>query len=235
MLVRQGKIALFRYHTGRLFAGINQLNFELPAFVTAERLEADILDTVKKNGLEALCRVRLQVFAGGGGLYGNEVTKSGYLIECFPLSEEATQYNEHGLVIGIAEGLAKSTDSLSNLKSCNALVYAMAARQAKGNKWNDALLLNTIGNVIESTIANIFWVKGGVVFTPPLTEGCIAGVMRRYIMDKLPHIVQQPLTIHAVMDADEIFLTNAIKRVKWVGVAGSRKYSNKMSASLLDL
>ena len=233
MLVKNGSIELGDYHMERLFNGMKQLMLDIPTLMTPAMLEKNVANTVKKNGLEALCRVRLQIYAGGGGMFGPAAAQPGYIIECFPLEADAIEYNTNGLVIGIAGGLRKSPDSLSNLKSCNALIYAMAARQSKAQKWNDALVLNTTGNIIESTIANLFWVKDKIIHTPPLSEGCIAGVMRRHIITTIPGIVEQPLTTEALMEADEVFLTNSIKKIKWVGSIGDKRYSNKISASLL--
>ena len=231
MLVQDGHIMLQDHHMARLLEGLQQLQLTLPPHTTADKLTNNILDTVRKNQLMRLCRVRLQVYAGGGGLYGQDVAKAGYMIECFALNEEATLYNENGLQLGIAEGIAKSNDALANLKSCSALVYAIAARQAKAHKWNDALMLNTAGNIIESTIANIFWVKDNVIYTPPLSEGCIAGVMRRYVMEHA-HVTEHVLTHNALMQADEVFLTNAIKRIKWVAQIAEKQYTNTTSRRL---
>lgn len=234
MLLQDGIIRLKEYHWERLFSGLAQLQFQLPALIIRERLEKEITQLATRNKLEQLCRVRLQFFAGAGGLYSGEVQKPGYVIECFPLGEDILKLNENGLVTGVAEGVAKSADRLSNLKSCNALVYAMAARQAKAQHWNDALILNTSGNIIESTIANIFWIKDGAVFTPPLTEGCVAGVMRRHIMNNV-QVKEQPLNEKVILHADEVFLTNAIKRMRWVNTVGDRNYGNSMIRSIYHM
>ena len=234
MLVQDGIIRLKQYHWERLFAGLKQLYFDIPASMTPEWLEEQVAGTVKKNKLEKLCRVRLQMFAAGGGLYDMQSQQPGFVIEYFPLEASTMQLNENGLVTGIATGLNKSMDSLSNLKSCNALIYAMAGRQAKANKWNDAFICNTTGNIIESTIANIFWIQNDVVYTPPLSEGCIAGVMRRYVMESIT-VKEKNLSIDELLQADEVFLTNAIKTVRWVGELKNKKYNCKRTKAISDL
>lgn len=231
MLVQDGVIQLQQYHWERLFAGMNQLSFELSALMTPQFFEDETLRTVKKNRLEKLCRVRLQVYAGAGGLYDDENRKVGFVVECFPLEPEAIRFNENGLVVGIANGLNKSMDTLSNLKSTNALIYAMAAQQARENKWNDALVCNTTGNIIESTIANIFWIKNETVYTPPLSDGCIAGVIRRHVLEKIA-VIEKTLTPGNLAGADEIFFTNAIKRIKWVASVGNRQMHCVMSKNI---
>ncbi len=232
MLIKNGNIQLLDYHIERLFSSAAQLLLQLPKLWSPDWLEQQILDTARKNKLEHLARVRLQLFAGGGGLFGTDVAKPGFLIECFPIQEELLQLNENGLIAGIATGLNKSADRLSNLKTCNALIYAMAARQAKTEKWNDALILNTQGNVIESTIANIYWVTGGKVYTPPLSEGCIAGVMRRHIITLNPEIIEKTLSVTELMQADEVLLTNAIRGIKWIGSIGDKTYTNTTTKKL---
>lgn len=234
MLVRDGSIHLDHYHWDRLFPGLKQLQFEIPALLTPQYLQAQVLDLVKKNNALQLCRVRLQVYAPGGGLYSHERCRPLFVIECFPVEPTVTGLNTNGLVAGIATGLHKSNDSLANLKSCNALIYALAAREASNKKWNDALITNTAGNIIESTIANIFWFKGGTLFTPPLTEGCVAGVMRRHIMNKTS-VIEQPLTLESLLGADEVMLTNAIRQMRWVGEIAGTTYNNTNIKELATL
>ena len=234
MLVQDGIISLCQYHMDRLFAGLEQLYFVIPALLSPEYLEKEVLQTVKKNKLEKLCRVRLQMFAGGGGLYGPGNKHPGFVIECFPLDESSQRLNENGLVAGIATGLAKSMDALSNLKSCNALIYAIAAQQAREHKWNDALICNTDGNIIESAIANIFWIRNGIVYTPPLADGCVAGVMRRHIIEKIA-VTEKSLSAGELEMAHEVFLTNAIKKIRWVYEIGNTHYSNTQTHTVYDL
>jgi branched-chain amino acid aminotransferase len=223
ILCLDGVLQLKKYHWERLFDGVQRLNLLLPPFMDALSIEQETLKTIKKNNLQHRCRVRIQMFADGGGLYDGTSSRAQYIIECFPLEVQTIKLNEAGLQVGLAENLFKSTDALANLKTCNALLYVMAAQQAKQNKWNDALVCNTDGNVIESTIANIFWIKGDTVYTPPLTEGCIAGVMRRHIMSKIP-VVEQTLSPSLLYGADSVFLTNAIRRVKWVNYIGNHSF-----------
>lgn len=224
MLLQNGEIQLKQYHWERLFAGLQQLHFSITTLFTPQLLEDEIIKTVKKNKLENLCRIRLQLYAGSGGMFDASDQKPYYIIECFPLQPEILSLNENGLQLCIADGLQKSADSLANLKSCNALIYAMAAQQAKLQRCNDALLCNTSGNIIESTIANIFWVNNDTLYTPPLSEGCIAGVMRRYILSNC-EVTQLPLTVDSLLTAQEVFLTNAIRRIKWVAGINDAAYA----------
>lgn len=228
MLMQDGKIMLKEYHFERLYASIEQLNFVMPELMTREWIENEIKRTVKKNKMEKLCRIRFQIYAGRGGLFDGQHPWTEFLIECQYVDPIVLQLNQKGLITKYAEGLAKSNDSIANLKSCNAMVYALAARQALKNNVDDTIILNTKGNGIETTIANIFCIKKDVIYTPPLSEGCIAGVMRRHVLDQLEKsgfdVQEEPFTKKFLKEADSIFATNAIRRIKWVQSIDSQEY-----------
>lgn len=201
----------------------------MPELMTREWIEGEILRTAKKNKLEKLCRIRLQIYAGRGGLYDGQNMWSEFVIESIPIEQHLTQLNDKGLTLCIAEGLQKSPDFIANMKTSNALIYSLAAAHAKRKRVDDALVYNTNGNIIESTIANIWWIKGKDLYTPPLSEGCIAGVMRKYLMQELPmkglNIIEKPLTLNELKKADGVFLTNAVRRLKWVANIEGTEYN----------
>ena len=90
----------------------------------------------------------------------------------------------------------------------------------KEKKWNDALVLNSQGNIIESSISNIFWIKSNEIYTPPVSEGCIAGIMRAnwiaVLKEKGIPVVEMPLNKDLLLQADEVFLTNSVRKIRWV-------------------
>lgn len=235
MLAVNGNIRLWQYHWERLSVGLSAIGLIAPALFTADYMQEQILRTVHKNNPGNICRVRLQLFGGSGGIFGPDDNKPNFIIECYSLTPDILELNTNGLVLGIADGISKSADKLANLKSSNALIYAVAAQHAKTNKWNDALIPNTNGNIIESSIANIFWIKDGSVLTPPLSDGCVAGVMRRHLLAVLPDIAEQPLTPGDLFAADEVFLTNAIRGIRWVGNIESATYHNNHTKQLFTI
>jgi branched-chain amino acid aminotransferase len=218
MLVRDGSIRLEQYHWERLFSGMGLLGIGYATHFR-EDLAREVRRTVQKNKREEICRVRLQVYAGNGGFYDGDDFSACYVIETFPLEKTVLAMNENGLVIGISD-VIKHTGAYAHLKTCNALPYILAARQAKAALWNDALLRNEHGNVADSTIANIFCIKGQKVYTPPLSEGCVSGVMRGYLLEILPRlgykVVEQPLQPDDFSTYDGAFLCNAIRGLRWI-------------------
>ncbi len=238
MLVQEGQVLLDSYHWERLFEGMRQLAFTIPAHFTPVYLQEEIRKTLRKNGLEKLCRLRLQVFTDKEHLFMKEETLPGFLIECFSLEIETTLWNEQGWICGIAQNLYKPADAFSGLKTCAALPYAIAAQQAIAHGWDDALILNPQHRIIESAIANIFWVKDQQFYTTPVSEGCIAGVMRRHLLTECARVgmpVQEtPLTQKELHQADEVVLTNAIRRMKWVNEIAGSVYSHSFTRELYN-
>ncbi len=229
MLVRDGNIRLAQYHWERLFNGLDLLGIGYSTHFQ-EELAREVGRTLHKNGREDLSRVRLQVYAGNGGFYDGDDFDAGYIIQTFPLEKTVPALNENGLVVGISD-LIKHTGAYAHLKTSNALPYALAARQAKSALWNDALLLNEYGRVADSTIANMFWITGKEIFTTPLSEGCVNGVMRRHLLRTIPDLgykmIEKPLNINNLARAEGIFLCNAIRGIRWVKEVGSHVFERE--------
>ena len=244
MKIKNGKILLAALHFERLWTGLSVLKFEIPRSITMKGLEEELLKLCKKNNCEEGARVRLSVSRGNGGLFDGD-EKFQWLAECWPLPSLADELNENGLVIDIFPGARKSCDDFSNLKSANHLPYVMAALFAKENKWNECLLLNTHERICDGTTTNIFWIKNEEVFTPPLSEGCIAGVMRKFLLERIQgtskrlqgtryKAQERLMTEDDLEDADEVFLTNAIQGIRWVKQFRGKNYTNKISKTLFS-
>jgi branched-chain amino acid aminotransferase len=231
MKVVQGKIILADFHFERLISSLQILKIPIPQLITADRLEREIIELCEKNHCIARARVRLSVSGGNGSLYESDNNFS-YLIECWPLDDAACILNENGLIIDLFPDARKSIDKFSNIKSSSYLLYVMAAKWVKENKLNDALILNANETICDATIANVFWIKDGVVFTPPLSEGCVNGVMRRYLLQELKagqyKVYEGKLNIADLEKADEIFLTNAISGIRWVKQFRNKIYDKQM-------
>lgn len=225
-------------HFERLWKGLNLLQFKIPVHFTVENLKAQIRELLDRNGHNSMARVRLTVFRGDGGLYDEINHVPHYIIQTWPLPEDTGKWLSNGLVLGIYHDVKKNCDVLSNIKHNNFLPYVMAALHAKKQKWNDAVLLNNHDRVCDTTIANIFLVKRGVIYTPSLKEGCIAGIMRKNLLqqfaeDKLT-VVEGEITIEDLQNADEVFLSNSINNIRWVQRIGDKKYDNKYTRKIFS-
>jgi len=236
MKVVVGAIRLRDLHFERLFKGMETLQIMLQGFINADMFEEQIMKTILKNRISGPARVRLTVYRGDGGLYDFNNTSAGYVIQVWSLSSSSMTMNESGLKLGLYEGGKKAMDGLANIKSNNYLLYAMGAIHARKYQHNDCIILNTSDRVCDSTIANVFYVKDGLIFTPPLSEGCVAGVMRNYLLSQLPsegyNVAEKQTSVDDLLAADEIFLTNAVSGLRWVGEFKGKTYGNSLASKI---
>jgi branched-chain amino acid aminotransferase len=232
-------ISLESYHFDRLFQSLTMMHFKTPSLFTPDKIRQEIVSLCAKNRCDELARVRFSIFRGNGGI-NESLDDLQYLIECRPLNDSFNYLNENGLIIDICPDVRKSCDKFSTIKSANFLPYVMAALHAKENQLNDAIVLNVHDRIADSSVANIFIVKDGKLKTPALSEGCVNGVMRKFLLDNFKGndmnlvIEETGLSIDDLSSADEFFLTNAISGIKWVKRFRDKTYANKISSGIFQ-
>ena len=231
----KGKLILEDEHFARLWKGMLTLQFEIPKHFTPDKLKEEIVLLTKKNA-HTSARIRLNIYRGDGGLYDAKNHTPNYIIQSWLLPEGNGMWNSNGLVAGTYEDLKKTCDIVSNIKHNNYLPYDLAALKAKKEKWNDAIILNTHGRICDSTIANIFIIKDGIISTPSLKEGCVAGVMRKKIIQELAttdfELIEKEITKEELMSADEVFFTNSIYNIRWVQRIGDKEYVSTITQKI---
>jgi branched-chain amino acid aminotransferase len=231
-----GKIPLWDQHCIRYLKGMETLGFELPAFFATEILSEKIFQLVRKNGITGQARVRIMFFRDNGGVFDPVSDKPHYLIQAWDLPMNYQRLNENGLDIVVFPNARKSTDYLSNLKSNNFLCYLQGAAFAKQQHANEALVLNSFERIADACTANVFWVKQGQIFTNPLSEGPVAGVMRAWLLEQLPlknmPVREEVLTEELLMKADEVFLTNATYGIRWVKSLWAKQFVNTLTRDI---
>ncbi|MCX6186604.1 MAG: aminotransferase class IV [Bacteroidetes bacterium] len=210
ILVKNEELMLIERHHKRLINNAKSLGFDHSISFSLQEFISQIQTEVDKSNIndKKNCRVRYTLYRHGDGFYlplSNEIK---YLIDVFDFD---ITNNSNTTKVSLYTTNHKACTPLSNLKTGNALLYVLASIWAKQNNWDDALLINQYGRIIESTKANLFWIKDGITFTPPLSEGCVAGVMREEIMCN-ENIIEKPCEIVDLENADQIFLTNAISQ-----------------------
>ena len=106
----------------------------------------------------------------------------------------------------------KTKSKISTIKSCNALVYVLSSIYARGNNFDNAILFNTDANVIECSNSNIFIVKEDIIYTPPVSDGCVSGTIRGWVLNN-ETVIEKSLSEKEILNADEIFITNAVSGI----------------------
>jgi branched-subunit amino acid aminotransferase/4-amino-4-deoxychorismate lyase len=134
--------------------------------------------------------------------------------------------------------IKKPINKLSNIKTGNALLYVMAGLAKQSMKLDECFLINENGGICESISSNIFVIKNGTLYTPPLNDGCVAGIMRKQIIALAANhkilVFESAVTDYTLSNADEVFLSNSIKGVQWVGQYKQKYYTNKLAVFFID-
>lgn len=222
---------LKEYHRRRIENSVQLLQYTPPPHFSIEQVLTQAVQLCEKNACGRAARVRLSFSNGNGGLFDGD-SKLDYIIEAWPLEPANNAFNENGLVTGFFPGMKKSCDSYANIKSSSGLLYSIAANYSRQQRWNDCLILNQQDHICESVIANLFWIKNGRVFTPSLKEGCVNGVMRSYLMEQMGTVTEAPCSKRELAEADEVFLTNAIRGIRWVQSIENTYYAGVISRKL---
>ena len=130
---------------------------------------------------------------------------------------------------------------LSTIKTNNRMVNTLASIYAQENDLDNCVLINEKKGVVEVTNANIFVLKGNIVKTPALTEGCIKGIVRNKVIEiilknKEYTLEETTISPFEIQKADEVFITNAIIGVQAVTNYKKKNFTidfvNKISKSL---
>ncbi len=223
-----GKINNASLHVNRLKVGAELLGISLPGNWST----AYFVELLDKLVLEKNARVRLVMYRQGNGFYLPSGNDPLFSVESWPLPEPKSDLTK----VGVYQLQYKSCCSLSNLKSGNALIYVMAAKYAKENGFEDVLILNQHQRIAEANSSNVFWVKDEKIYTPPLSEGPVAGIMREAVLQfALSNgilIEEKPLEIKELEVADEFFLTNVLHGIVSVSEFNKKKLGNKTSSLL---
>lgn len=237
MRYHKGRPLFWDAHYRRLIQGMAVMRFLIKGFPTADELLDSISDLVVKNRLFYDVRIRLTVFRKGEGLYTPESLQASWLIETTPLTETGYALPEKGLLIDVFKDFPKLHSPLSAFKSASSVPYVLAGIFCRENDLDDCLIVNGNDKIIESLSSSLFWIKHQTLYTPLVSTGCIDGVMRKQIIELAPLVglklvENQGATQRELMEADEIFLTNAIGGIRWVSGFRGRRYFSKYAGDL---
>ncbi len=231
-----GSILFEKLHMERLFHSLVILQFIPPSYFNAAYILNAVNSLIQKNQHHFLARVRITIFRGEGGIYDQQNHFPNMIIQTWDLNPSNNQLNENGLEIDIFKLAVKSADHYSSLKTNNYLPYVMGALWAKEHHLNDAILLNSDGNIADATIANVFIVTNGMIKTPALSEGPVAGIMRRFLINQLKansyEVEEGVVSVEEMQNANEIWLTNAIYGIRWVKLFGVTSYTNPLASKI---
>lgn len=237
MRYHKGRVLFWEDHYKRLLQSMAVMKFPLNCLPKSSDILTFISDLTVKNRNFLDSRVRLTLFRRGEGYHAPEHLEASWIIEADALDGKGYILPEKGVKIDVFEEFPKNFTPASAFKSANALPYIMAGIFCKQNELDDCLVVNGYGKIIESINSNLFWIQGEKLFTPLVSTGCIDGVMRKQIClvagkAGLTLIENEGATLKTLLEADEIFLTNSVSGIKWVGGFRQRRYLSRLTSKV---
>ena len=225
--VSAGKVLFWEDHYFRLMAAMRIMRMEIPMEFTPEWLESEILKTIHASQKAAAYRVKLLVWRDWGGTYTPSHRTVLYAIEVQPLETPFYILNETPYEVELFKDHYINSGILSTIKSNNKAVHVLGSIYAEENEYQNCLLLNENKQVVEALNGNLFWVSGYTIVTPPLTEGCLNGIIRKQliaIVHQLPDYIlkEAPISPFELQKADELWITNTM-----VGIQPISKFRKK--------
>lgn len=230
MRVIKGHIPFLDYHFNRISHGLNVLQINTPKSFTRTFFKSEIL---RLCGKRKKARARFSVFRSDGGLYTPQSDQLNFLITEHKLQQDTYTSLTEGLSITLYNGISLTYNTLSPLKTINALPYVLAARQKKLLEVDDVLLLNNYGRVAEASSSNIVIWDGERFKTPSIEEACVGGIVRTVLLEearKYDVIFEEAsLDVQEIKEAKAVFLTNCIQGVKRVRFFDKKSYDKRTS------
>jgi len=237
--VSAGKIYFWEDHYFRLMASMRILRMEIPMNFTQEYLETQILATIEANGaITAAYRIKILVWRQEGGLYSPTTNEIDFSVQCSDLQNSFYLVSQDHYEVELFKDHYITSGLLSTLKTNNKIINVLGSIFAKENGYENCLLLNEKKQIVEALNGNIFLVKGDIIKTPPLKDGCLKGIMRKQILAILANMhdydVQEvSISPFELQKADEMFVTNVITGIQSITKYRKKQYTNTIAKELL--
>ena len=232
------KILFLEDHYFRLMASMRIVRMEIPMNFTQDFIEDQILSLAKINNCQDSARVRLTVYRNSKGYYLPENNEIGYLINSKPLENKFYNFFDNDFEIDLYKDFYVTKQLLSSIKSTNKLINITGSIFAKENKLDNCLLMNDSKNIIEALNGNIFMFFNNKLLTPPVSEGCLNGVMRKQILTLAKKIesievAESIISPFDLQKADELFITNVVSGIIPITKYRKKSFETKLSKELL--
>ena len=232
------KILFLEDHYFRLMSSMRVVRMEIPMNFTMEYLEEQILSLVAKNQVLNSSRARITVYRNDGGYYLPQNNSVSFLIHSIALENTLYSIEKKQYEVDLYKDFYITKQLLSSIKTTNKIINITGSIFANENGLDNCLLLNDSKNVVEALQGNIFMLLGNKLVTPPVSEGCLNGVMRKQILSLAKKIenlevVEEVISPFDLQKADELFITNVIKGIQPITQYRKKTFSTNISVELL--
>ncbi|WP_417939797.1 aminotransferase class IV [Flavobacterium sp. RS13.1] len=234
-----GRILFLEDHYFRLMASMRVVRMEIPMDFTMEYFEEQVLNLVNEMGIAASARARITVFRNNGGFYLPKTNMVSYLIHATPLDSATYVLNTAPYEVDLYKDFYVTKQLLSSIKTTNKLINVTGSIFAYENALNNCILLNDAKNVVEVLQGNLFMLTGKKLITPPVSEGCLNGIMRKQILvlaKKIQgiEVLEEIISPFDLQKADELFLTNVITGIQSITKYRKKEFVNDFAQVLVQ-
>tara|TARA_R110000787_G_scaffold86285_12_gene184140 strand:+ start:19831 stop:20688 length:858 start_codon:yes stop_codon:yes gene_type:complete len=234
------RINFWEDHYFRLMASMRILRMEIPMTFSMEFLEKEILKTIEASNLSSeTCRVKFYVNRKEGGKYTPTSNDVDYFIAVEKLEVPFYTMEDVTYEVELFKDYYVYSNLLSTLKTNSRTVNVLGSIFANENGYQNCLLLNENKMVVEALQGNLFLVKGNTIITPPITDGCLRGIIRKQLISicnqsKEYTLEEKSISPFDLQKADELFITNVIMGIQPITKYRKKEFTNKVSKELLQ-
>jgi len=176
------------------------------------------------------------IFANKEIIIGNNVE---FIVSVKALDQDFYLLNEGDYEVDLFKDFYVSPSLISTLKSNNKALNVVGSIYAKENKLDNCLLINTNKSVVEALNGNVFLVKGNTIKTPPLSDGCLKGIIRKQLIEIINLMEEYTLeeasiSPFEIQKADEMFITNVITGIQPVSKYRKKQFATDVAKALLQ-
>ncbi|WP_396139493.1 aminotransferase class IV [Flavobacterium sp.] len=233
------KILFFEDHYFRLMASMRIVRMEIPMTFTMEYLEEQIMKLVGLLAIKDAARVRFTVFRNEGGFYLPNDNSISFVIQAAKLENIRYKIPKIQFEVDLYKDFIVPRQLLSTLKTANKITHVTASIFAKENQLDSTLLINETKNVIEAANGNLFMLMGNKLITPPISEGCLNGIMRKQIISLAKQIdsvevIEAAISPFDLQKADELFITNVIVGIQPITKYRKKEFEVRLANQLLE-
>ncbi|MCP3673344.1 MAG: aminodeoxychorismate lyase [Gammaproteobacteria bacterium] len=231
--ISNGKPCLFQQHLNRLANDCQRLNIDN---FSIENIQSQFFSAII-NIETGIARITISRSSGERGYLCNKAEPVIWIsVNDWPTHIE--QYKQSGINCRICQQPIHPNPSLAGIKHCNRLEQVLARNEWHDDQYQEGLMLDPDGNVIEGTMSNLFLIKDQQLFTPNLAFVGVNGIIRKAIIDiakrlQIPLLVSS-ISVQDLLTADALFITNSVISIWRINLLNNQQYDNHPIIKLLE-
>lgn len=233
------KVLYLEDHYFRLMASMRVVRMEIPMNFTMEYFEEQLISLTNQLAISTSARARITVFRNDGGYYLPTDNTVSFLIHATAIDAVSYSFDEKEYEVDLFKDFYITRQLLSSIKTTNRILNVAASIFASENDLDNCLLLNDSKNVVEAIQGNVFMLIGHKLITPPVSEGCLNGVMRKQILKLAKtiegiEVIEEVISPFELQKADELFVTNVIKGIQPITKYRKKNFKVNVSKQLIS-